>query len=127
MTQRTSGLSPRTGSVLAYLAWWVTGALMLLIERRDPVIRFHAAQALVGLGAIWLAGLAAAGAAFLLLLFSSSAFNALLWLAVLIWVAGVVVWVICLYKAARGEPWRLPGAARIADRFVGGQSHFSSE
>lgn len=118
MTPGSTGLSPRTGSVLAYLAWWVTGALMLLIERRDQTIRFHAAQALVGLGAIWLAGLAAAGAAFLLLLFSSSAFTVMLWLAVLIWCAGVVVWVICLYKAARGEPWRMPGAARVADKIM---------
>jgi uncharacterized membrane protein len=118
MTLGTSGLSSRTGSVLAYLAWWITGALMLAVERRDPTIRFHAAQALVGLGVIWLAGLAAAGAAFLLLLFSSSAFNVMLWLAIGIWCAGVVLWVICLYKAARGEPWRMPGAARVADRIV---------
>ena len=118
MTQRTSGLSPRTGSVLAYLAWWVTGALMLIVERRDATIRFHAAQALVGLGGVWLAGSIAAGAAFLLLLFSSSAFSVLLWLAAAIWCAGVVVWVVCLYKAARGEPWRMPGAARLADRLV---------
>jgi uncharacterized membrane protein len=91
---------------------------MLVVERRDATIRFHSAQALVGLGAIWLAGVIAAGVAFLLLLFSSSAFNVMLWLAALIWFAGVVVWVICLYKAARGEPWRMPGAARLADRLV---------
>lgn len=118
MTPGTSGLSPRTGAVLAYLAWWVTGALMLLVERRDATIRFHAAQALVGLGAIWLAGVVAAGAAFLLLLFSSSAFSVLLWVAGVIWCGGVVVWAMCLYKAARGEPWRMPGAARLADRIV---------
>jgi uncharacterized membrane protein len=116
---RTTGLTPRAGAVLAYLAWWVTGAAMLLLERRDSYIRFHAAQAFAGLGAVWLAGLLVYGLAFGVLSVSAAGFTAMLWLAVAIWAAGLGLWVVALVHAARGERWRMPLAARIADRLAG--------
>jgi uncharacterized membrane protein len=102
--------------VLAYLGWWVTGALVLLIERRDPFIRYHAAQAAVGLGAIWLAGLLVYGGAFLMLSASELWFRGLLWLSLGIWAAGFGVWIVGLVAALRGERWRIPLAAPLADR-----------
>ena len=112
----STGLEPRTGAFLAYLAWWVTGALMLVLERRDSFVRFHAAQALVGLGAIWVLGAAVFVLAFAVLSISATGFAAMLWLALGIWAVGVGVWLGCLVKVFRGERWRMPLAARIADR-----------
>ena len=114
----STGLPPRVGAVLAYLAWWVTGALMLLIERRDRFVRFHAAQALAGLGSLWLLGAVVYGGAFAVLSVSATGFMALLWLALGIWAAGVGLWLVCLVKVSRGEPWRIPLAAGVADRLV---------
>jgi uncharacterized membrane protein len=116
---RTTGLPPRSGALLAYLGWWVTGGLMLLMERRDGFIRFHAAQALVGLGALWLAGLLLFAGAFLLLSVSETAFRLALWLSLATWAAGVGVWIVGLVGALRGERWRIPLAARAADRLTG--------
>jgi uncharacterized membrane protein len=112
----STGLESRTGALLAYLAWWVTGALMLALERRDSFVRFHAAQAVVGLGAIWMLGAATYILAFAVLSFSATGFTAMLWLALGIWAAGVGVWLVCLVKVFRGERWRMPLAAPIADR-----------
>lgn len=114
----TTGLRPTSAALLAYLAWWVTGALMLLVERRDRFVRFHAAQSLVGLGAVWLLGGIVYGIAFAVLSISAMGFVALLWLALGIWAAGVGLWIVCLVKVFRGEPLRLPLAAGIADRLV---------
>jgi uncharacterized membrane protein len=103
--------------VLAYLGWWVTGGLLLLLERRQREIRFHAAQSFVGLGALWVTGLVAHGGAFLMLSMSAWAFSALLWLSYAIWAVGGGVWLVGLVGAARGERWRIPLAARAADWF----------
>jgi uncharacterized membrane protein len=114
----STGLTPRAGALLAYLAWWVTGALMLVLERRDPFVRFHAAQAVVGLGGVWLAGLLVYGLAFGVLSISATGFTAVLWLAFTIWVGGVGLWLFALVKVYRGERWRMPLAARMADRLA---------
>lgn len=114
----STGLQPRTGALLAYFGWWVTGGLMLLVERRNRFVRFHAAQALVGLGAVWLLGFAVYGLAFAVLSVSASGFTAVLWLALGIWAAGIGVWIVCLGKVIRGEGWRIPLAAGVADRLA---------
>jgi uncharacterized membrane protein len=113
---RTTGLPPRSGALLAYLGWWVTGALVLLMEKRDGFIRFHAAQAFIGLGALWIGGLLFYGSAFLMLSVSELSFRVLLWLSLGIWAAGIGVWIVGLVSAVRGERWRIPLAARLADR-----------
>ncbi len=125
-TESSTGLQPRTGALLAYLAWWVTGALMLAVERSDRFVRFHAAQALVGLGAVWLLGVIVYVLAFAVLSVSATAFTAMLWLALGTWAAGVGLWIVCLVKAFRGERWRMPLAAGIADRLAAIRSSSSA-
>ena len=44
------GLSSRAAAALAYSGWWVTGTILWIVERRDPVVRVHAAQAVVVFG-----------------------------------------------------------------------------
>jgi uncharacterized membrane protein len=118
VSNSSTGLPPRTGALLAYLAWWVTGGLMLLIERRDAFVRFHAAQSLAGLGAIWLLGAIVYVLAFAALSLSGTWFTLTLWLALGIWAAGVGLWLVSLAKVFRGERWRMPLAAEIADRLT---------
>ncbi|HSL23821.1 MAG TPA: DUF4870 domain-containing protein [Vicinamibacterales bacterium] len=115
----STGLPPRTGAMLAYLAWWVTGALMLIVERRDRFVRFHAAQSLAALGGVWLLGAAVYALAFVALSAGTGGFVAILWIALGIWAAGVGLWIVCLVKAFRGERWRIPLAADIAERLAG--------
>lgn len=114
----TTGLQSRTGALLAYLGWWVTGGVMLMVERRDRVVRFHAAQSLVALGAVWLLGAAVYALAFALLSVSAAGFVTLLWLALGIWAAGVGLWVVCLAQVLRGEHIRIPLAAVLAERLA---------
>ncbi len=114
----TTGLNPRTAAMLAYLAWWVSGGLMLLVERRDRFVRFHAAQSLAALGFLWILGAFVYGLAFAVLSVNAAGFVRMLWLALGIWAAGVGLWIVCLVKVFRGEPWRIPLAAGIADRLA---------
>lgn len=114
----STGLSPRVAAPLAYAGWWVTGAILWFVERRDRAIRFHAAQSIAAFGVV----------AFLILAFSAfavaslpllpAAFNLFFWAAVATWAGGIVLWIVALWKAATGHTWRIPIAADLADRIV---------
>jgi hypothetical protein len=39
-------LGPGLGGALAYLFWWITGAILLVVAKND-YIRFHAAQSVI--------------------------------------------------------------------------------
>ena len=114
----STGLSPRVAAPLAYSGWWITGLVVWLVERRDPYVRFHAAQAVTafGLVAALIAAFAALAVASLSLL--PSAFTLFVWAAALTWVVGMLLWVVTMWKAASGEPWRIPVAADLADRLT---------
>jgi len=111
----STGLTSRTAAALAYSAWWVTGLLFWVIERHDPYVRFHAAQSLAAFGLI-----AAMIAAFFALAAASlsflpNAFAMFVWAGVIVWGAGLALWVASLWRAALGQTWRIPLAAELAD------------
>jgi uncharacterized membrane protein len=114
----STGLSPRVAAPLAYAGWWVTGAILWFVERRDRAIRFHAAQSIAAFGVV--AGLILAFGALALasLPLLPAAFNLFLWAAVATWAGGIVLWIAALWKAATGHTWRIPIAADLADRIV---------
>ncbi|MGE3840487.1 MAG: hypothetical protein AB7I50_02755 [Vicinamibacterales bacterium] len=104
-----TGLSPRAAATLAYAGWWVSGALFLVIEPVHPFVRFHARQALLGLGALWLAGAALWALAFVGVFASVVIFQAAIVGAELIWGAGVLVWAYSSYQAWQSRWWAMPG------------------
>lgn len=114
--QSSTGLSPDVAAALSYLAWWVSGLFFLLIERDSRFVRFHAAQALVGFGAIWLLGFLLWVVAFLSVFASATLFTVLLYLAYAVWAAGIVAWVLCVLKAWQGDEFELPLVGPYARR-----------
>jgi len=115
-TLTSIGLSPRTAATLAYLAWWVTGLVLWMVEREDRFVRFHAAQAVTAFGAVALLiavfmVLAAASLSFL-----PSAFMPCLIAAGVTWLGGIALWLVAMWKAAGGDAFRIPLAAEWADR-----------
>jgi uncharacterized membrane protein len=116
--QSSTGLPTRTAIALAYSGWWLTGAVMWFVERRDPVVRFHAAQSTLTFGAIAvfiiLCGmLAVASLSFLPMLFSVFAA-----LGAAAWAGGVGLWAFAMWKAMSGDEWRIPIAADWAERLA---------
>ena len=112
----STGLSPLVAAVLAYLGWWVSGLIFWLLERRDPYVRFHAAQSVAAFGivAILVAGFGAMALASLSVL--PNAFVIFMWAAGLTWAGGVLLWLFAMWNAARGREWRIPLACELADR-----------
>lgn len=112
----STGLSSTFAVILAYSGWWVTGGIFWWLERDDRSVRFHAAQAIVAFGAIAvLIGLFAALAVIALALVPPM-FSWFAAAAALTWLGGVALWGTAMWKAARGDEWRIPVAAGWAER-----------
>ena len=45
-TQNSGGLNPKTAGLLAYLFGWLGGLIILLIEKDNKEVRFHALQSI---------------------------------------------------------------------------------
>src|SRR5438270_1690414 len=84
----TSSVDKKTGSFLAYVLWWVTGLIMLFVGKGDPDIKYHAAQSVVFFGGIT--------AINVILNIVASFVHAVGFVSWLVWVFGLVIWIICL-------------------------------
>jgi uncharacterized membrane protein len=115
----STGLAPETAGALAYLAGPVSGALLLILERTSRSVRFHAWQALIGLGVLGLGAIVCLGLAFAMLIVSPRGFSVMRWTAGIAAVAWVGLWAICLVQAFKGRQWKMPVAGAYADRLAG--------
>ena len=111
----STGIDARLAAVLCYSLWWVTGLLFLILERRDRSVRFHAAQSLLLFGGLSFI-LAAVGAlSAVALLLSNQAYQIVRATGNVVWVGAAVLWLVLVLKAWRGETWRVPLVATLAD------------
>jgi uncharacterized membrane protein len=124
--QSSTGLPSHTAAALAYAGWWMTGAIFWFVERRDRFVRFHAVQATILFGAIALLISLCFMLAVVSLSFLPSAFSFLVMAGAGAWLAGVIVWMVALWKASSGDEWRVPVAADLADRLLTASATASS-
>ena len=100
----SEGLAENVAGLLCYAAWWVTGLIFLLIDKR-PWVKFHAAQSIAVFGGLTVLRIG--------LLFMS---HFMLWgIQGLLWLVGFVLWIFLMIKAYQHETVRIPIAADIAD------------
>ena len=118
MTSSSTGLEPTLAAALSYLAGPFSGILILLVERANSFVRFHAWQSIIGLGGL---GILSAGTlvfSFLTLLVSPVAFTLMYRLSAIIAIVWVIAWAVCLIKAFTGARWLMPIAGRYAERLA---------
>lgn len=96
-------MAKNTAAALAYVLGWVTGIVMLLIEK-DPFVRFHAMQSIVTFGALTI------------LMFVP----VIGWvLSPVIMIVGFVLWLVLIFKAYQGEKFKLPIVGNFAEKQLG--------
>lgn len=107
----TAGIQENLAGLLCYVAWWVTGIIFFVIDKR-PFVRFHAMQSIILFGAIFVlqivGGMVVGG---IIGGFIGLAFNTVLWLL------GLGCWVICMLKAFQGEKFKLPVVGDLAEQY----------
>lgn len=115
MTQSKLGMSPHITAMVAYILPGITSTILLLIEKENKEVLFHAWQGTL-LGASFLVGL------IVLKIVGGIVGMIVTFLGVLIggiggqlWgLAYLVCWVVGLIKSYQGERWRIPFLGDIA-------------
>jgi uncharacterized membrane protein len=114
----STGLDAHVAAALAYLAGPISGALVLMAERSNAYVRFHAWQAVIGLGGLGLLIALLIVIGFASLIFSATAFRVLLVISWAMWALWLVCWALCLYKAFTRRRWKLPIVGAYAERLA---------
>lgn len=90
-------------AVFCYFIGWVSGLIMLLVEKDNQFVRFHAAQSIIVFGFFTLLGFV-------------PYMDSLISLAQLL---GVVLWVVLMVKAYQGQMFKLPVVGDYAEQLAG--------
>lgn len=116
-TGTSTGLDQNLAGALTYLFGFITGIIFLVIEKKSPFVRFHAAQStfLWGLVFVVMIGIS-------ILSMIASAIPAIGWiLGILFFLVSLglafgsfILWIFLMYKAYSGEEWEFPWAGRQA-------------
>ncbi len=101
-TEKTSigGVAANVIAAASYLVGFVTGIIVLVAEKKNRFVRFHAMQSTMFFAI-------AVGVQILLRIVSIEPFSFLLFLFV-VFPISVVVWLLMMYKAYQGEEYKLP-------------------
>jgi uncharacterized membrane protein len=118
VAETSLGLSRRQAAILAYSAGWVTGLVVLWLEGRDRETRWHAAQSVIGFGALSLIGALLLGVAAVGLLSSLMVFRVGLWAAQGVIVVGFALWAWSVARVALGATLRWPLIGARVDRLA---------
>jgi len=109
------GLAQNVAGALAYLLGPITGILLLIVEKENRFVRFHAMQSTV-LCVAWL--IVSFGLSFL------TSVPLLGWIVGLLMsfvmgLAGFILWLLLMWKAFQGEEWELPIVGPFARKQLG--------
>jgi len=102
------GVTENLEALLCYALGWVTGLIFLLLEQKNAFVRFHAMQSIV---------------TFLALFIISAVVGFIPVLGVLVglilWPLGVVLWIVLMVKAYKGERYKLPVIGDFVEQQLG--------
>lgn len=119
------GFKERFLGVISYLLFWISGAIILLVEKKNKFIRFHALQSVFTFGIFTVIFLLLSGIDWLTVLFNlwnysgfGIVFMLLDWLLKATLFLFVLVFVLLVIKAAQGEVFKLPIIGDLAEERV---------
>lgn len=121
------GLSPNAAALVCYIWIPVTSVLVLVTEKQNRLVRFHAFQSLfLGLAIFALSMVLSIVVGVLMLVAGAvspylgivvSLASLLVWMILAIAILGL--WVMCLVKAYRGEAYKAPFVGKYAEKMAG--------
>ena len=107
MNKTSTGLEENIAGLLCYVLGWVSGLVFILIEKENKFVRFHAVQSIIVFGALTIASLV------------------LGWIPVIggfltgvLWLLGVVLWIVLMIKAYQGTRYKLPLSGDLAEKWA---------
>ena len=118
------GLEENIAGALCYVLIWLTGVIFFFMEKENKTIRFHAIQSILTFIPLTILGwiLGWIGAPSVGWGYGSYGYSynpgipALLWLSWIIWAITIILWLILMFKAYKGEKFKLPVIGDIAEK-----------
>jgi len=115
------GLSANVAGLLCYVGGWISGIVFLVIEKKSKFVKFHAWQSIMTFGVLTVAQIIVSIVSGILAAIGGATFSPGL-IAVagvfgtIIWVLGLVLWIILMIQAGTGKMWKLPWAGNWAEK-----------
>lgn len=101
------GTDENITGLLCYVLGFITGILFLVLEKENKFVRFHAMQSLVTFLALFVITIVIG------------------WIPVIGWLLspllgllGLILWLLLMYKAYKGERYKLPFAGDFAEKQI---------
>ena len=113
MDKTSTGLDENIAGLLCYVLGWISGIVLLLLERENKFVRFHAVQSIVTFGGITIITIALSILGFIP--FLGVVFDIANWI---IGVLAFVLWIVLMVKAYQGTKYKLPWSGNLADKWV---------
>jgi uncharacterized membrane protein len=106
-TTTALGIDENIEGLLCYVLGFITGILFLILEKENKFVRFHAMQST---------------ATFIILFVVSIVFGIIPFIgwviSPLIWLLSLILWLLLMYKAYKGEKYKLPVVGDFAESQV---------
>ena len=99
----STGLDENVAAFFCYLLGFITGIVFLVIEKESRFVKFHAKQSTI---------------TFLGLFVLTLVFGWIPVLGILIFVFSLILWLILMVKALRGEKYMLPIVGKLAEEKI---------
>lgn len=106
-TKTALGISENIESLLCYVLGWVTGIVFLVLEKENKFVRFHAMQSLTTFLPLFIISMVIGIIPFIGLIIS-----------ILITPLGLILWILLMYKAFKGERFKLPVVGDFAEKQI---------
>jgi len=106
LEKTSTGLQPNLAAVFCYLGGFVTGIIFLILEKDSKFVRFHAMQSIITFGAMFVLQVVCMALFFFVFLIP---------IINIIW---VILWIILMLKAYKGEKFKLPMVGDIAEKQI---------
>ena len=116
----TLGIGERVEGALCYLLGFVTGIIFLIIEKDNKFIRFHALQSIAIFLPLYIVVSEIRDIISITMVFQMNIFGMLIYMVILsvMWTLIAILWLLLMYKASKGERYKLPIIGRIAEKYA---------
>jgi len=103
-TKTALGISENIEGLLCYVLGFITGIVFLVLEKENKFVRFHAMQSVVTFLALFVVSMVIGMIPFIGPIIS-----------ILITPLGLILWLLLMYKAFKGEKFKLPVVGNFAE------------
>jgi uncharacterized membrane protein len=100
----STGMDENIAGLLTYVLGWITGLVFFLIEKDSTFVKFHAKQSLITFGGLLVVSIVFTFIPFLHIV------------STILGLVGLVLWILLMFKAFKGEKFKLPVIGDMAEK-----------